>query len=414
MKTTAVSVLAALLSFVIGTVWIFVSADMFVQYFYETRMVALAHVFTLGWVSLMIIGVLRQLGPVAFGLKLNWTPIIGAAVGVWIPSMVAMIVGFATRHYGLAAVGTSLLFIAVISITAIFLLSFRGVRAEMPHWHLLAALLYFDAAVLLGAWMGLAKGWDVALPATFHHILFAHIHLAGAGWAGMMVLAVMSRLFPQPHLRHPLQARIRLMTFHVGLVGLTAGLLSDAVWFPYFGCILAVACIWYAFAFIPVLQEFWQPSDRSTAFLVASWCCLGAVSLLGLWFALAPVTSNFLVRLQFVYGFVYLFGWLSFMIIGMLYRIIPTHVSKFLTLRNATLPSGIRHRGLMNPHRQVVVWMAMLSGLLISTGGILAGRVQLFRFGWAIWIAGVLMFFSGLCRLGMEIRATLQTPARLP
>jgi hypothetical protein len=384
-------------------------AEMFVQYFYETRMVALAHVFTLGWVSLMIVGVLRQLGPIAFGLTLNWTPIIGAAVGVWIPAMVAMIVGFATRNYVLAAVATSLLFIAILSITTIFLLSFRGIPADVPHRHLFAALLYFDAAALLGAWMGLSKGWDVPLPATFHHVLFAHIHLAGAGWAGMMVLAVMSRLFPQPHLRHPLQARIRFLAFHIGLIGLAVGLLSDATWYSYFGCILAVACLWYVFAFVPTLQEFWQPSDRSTAFLMASWCCLGAVAALGLWFALTPLTSNFVVRLQFVYGFVYLFGWLSFMIVGMLYRIIPTHVSKFLTLRNFTLPGGIRHRGFMNPHLQVAVLIAMLSGLLVSTGGILAGRVPLFRFGWTIWMAGILLFFAGLFRLAMEIKNFLRT-----
>src|SRR5215468_8144286 len=58
----------------------FVNADMFVRYFYEARMVALTHVFTLGWISLMIVGVLRQLAPVAFGLNL-WRPsLLGFAV----------------------------------------------------------------------------------------------------------------------------------------------------------------------------------------------------------------------------------------------------------------------------------------------------------------------------------------------
>ncbi|HET9220216.1 MAG TPA: hypothetical protein VFR18_24770 [Terriglobia bacterium] len=47
----------------------------------------------------------------------------------------------------------------------------------------------------------------------------------------------------------------------------------------------------------------------------------------------------------------------------------------------------------MNPNLQVVVWMGMLSGLRISTGGMLAGRVQLFRLGWFIWIAGIFCSF---------------------
>src|SRR5262249_26699850 len=144
-----------------------------------------------------------------------------------IPALIAMIVGFATLNYAWAGIGTSALFVAVIIITFVLLLGFKGVRKEPPHDHLLAALLYFDAAAILGGWMGLSKAWDVPLPAAFHRVLFAHIHLAGAGWAGMMILAVISRLFPQPHLRHPIQARIRFLAFNAGLVGFSASLLSN-------------------------------------------------------------------------------------------------------------------------------------------------------------------------------------------
>src|SRR5215475_9462331 len=96
MRTTAAAVMAAVLGFLIGNVWVFFNADMFVRYFYEARMVALAHVFTLGWVSLMIVGVLRQLAPVAFGLTLKWPELIGVSLALWIPGMIAMIIGFAT------------------------------------------------------------------------------------------------------------------------------------------------------------------------------------------------------------------------------------------------------------------------------------------------------------------------------
>jgi hypothetical protein len=93
MNTTAAAVLAALLSFLIGNVWVFASADMFVRYFYEARMVALTHVFTLGWVSLMIAGVLRQLAPLAFGLKLERPGLIGLGIVLWIPGLAAMMPG---------------------------------------------------------------------------------------------------------------------------------------------------------------------------------------------------------------------------------------------------------------------------------------------------------------------------------
>src|SRR5262245_55047669 len=130
MITTAAAVSFALLSFLVGCVWVFVSADMFVRYFYDARMVALTHVFTLGWVSLMIVGVLRQLAPVAFGLKLRRPNLIGLSVVLWIAGVIAMIAGFATLAYGAAAIGTSLLLVAVIMIVTVLLLGFAGIRRD--------------------------------------------------------------------------------------------------------------------------------------------------------------------------------------------------------------------------------------------------------------------------------------------
>jgi hypothetical protein len=407
MKTTAAAVSVALISFLIGNAWVFISADLFVNYFYEARMVALTHVFTLGWVSLMIVGVLRQLGPVAFGLKLHRPDLIGAAVLLWIPAVAAMVLGFATAQYGMAALGTLLLSALIVVIGAVFLAGFGGVRREPPHDHLLAAILYFVSAAFFGAWMGLAKGFDWTLPAGFHRVLFTHIHLAAAGWAGMMILAVMSRLFPQPHLRAPIQSRVRFAAFNVGLVGLSAGLLSGGGWYPIFGAILAVSCIWYALAFIPVLREFGQPSDRSTAFLVASWTCLIIVALLGIRFTFVSSTTVFSTQLQFVYGFLYMFGWLSLMILGMLYRIIPTHVSKLLNARGVTATGGMR-RAFIDPSLQLIVLAALLVGLAVSSAGIAAGSVRVFRIGWASWLAGITGFMAGIVRLGVRLNREIQ------
>jgi len=410
MKTTALAVTTALLSFVIGTVWVFADARMFVQYFYAARMVALTHVFTLGWVSLMIIGVLRQLGPVAFGLQLRQPSWIGGAVAVWIPALIVMVFGFATSRYTLAAIGTSILLMAVLLIVFIFASGFRWRRQETPHKHLLASLLYFGGAAVLGTWMALAKGFDVPLPAPFHRVLFAHLHLAGGGWVGMAIIAVMSRLFPQPHLRHPLHARIRFTAFNLGLTGLAAGLLIGGYWYTFSAVILAVACIWYACAFIPVLSEFEQASDRSTKFLITAWFCLALTGGIGLWLCtgIGEVTA-FRIQLQFVYGFLYLFGWVSLMIFGMLYRMLPTHISKFLTSRG--IDSGKRIRtAFVHPYLQTAAWILLVCGLLVSAFGILWQKVGLFQLGWTLWLAGIASLVAGLVRAGMATFRVMRSP----
>ena len=61
-------------------------------------MVAMTHMFTLGWVSLMIVAVLRQLGPVAFGLKLRHPALVETAVIIWVLALIALIIGFENRR----------------------------------------------------------------------------------------------------------------------------------------------------------------------------------------------------------------------------------------------------------------------------------------------------------------------------
>jgi hypothetical protein len=48
----------------------------------------------------------------------------------------------------------------------------------------ISRLIYFAAAAVLGEWMRFSKRFDLRLPAAFHRVLFVHIHLAAAGWAG--------------------------------------------------------------------------------------------------------------------------------------------------------------------------------------------------------------------------------------
>jgi len=108
---------------------------------------------------------LRQLGPIAFGLNLVHPGLLGFVVGLSIPALIVMIAGFSLERYMWAAAGTAALFAAVVVFAIILLPAFRGVRREPPYYCLLAAILYFVSAGLLGFWMGLAKGFDVALPA---------------------------------------------------------------------------------------------------------------------------------------------------------------------------------------------------------------------------------------------------------
>src|SRR5262249_36921904 len=102
-----------------------------------------------------------------------------------------------------------------------------------------------------------------------------------------------------------------------------------------------------------------------------------------------------------------MFGWLSLMILGMLYRILPSHVSKLLTSRGVTRSLDLR-RPFVDPALQTTVWSCLVVGLLASASGILSQNALIFRLGWAFWLAGIAGFSDGLIRLARTLRVVVR------
>src|SRR5690606_33816609 len=93
MRTTAAAVLFGFLYFLAGHAVLLARPNLAAEYFYSGPMAGAAHLFTLGWVSLLIAGVLRQLTPFGFQAELRRPRLAGLSVALWIPSIVLMTVG---------------------------------------------------------------------------------------------------------------------------------------------------------------------------------------------------------------------------------------------------------------------------------------------------------------------------------
>jgi hypothetical protein len=155
-----------------------------------------------------------------------------------------------------------------------------------------------------------------------------------------------------------------------------------------------------------VFREFAVSTDRSTGFLVTACISLAIVAVVGMSLvAVFPESAMFTMRLQLVYGFLYMFGWLTLMILGMLYRIVPTQLSKFLSARRIG-STGLRG-AFVDPDLQIIVLVCLPAALVIASIGILEESVLLFRLGWAIWLGGIWVFFAGLLRLVVKLRSLL-------
>jgi hypothetical protein len=183
-----------------GLAW--VAPDLAAGAYLTPRVVAVTHLFTLGWITLSIFGALYQFLPVALGEGIRWS---GAAHGtfglfvVGLPLFVAGLVGGAPE---LTASGAGLFGLGVM----VFCVNLgatlaRASRRDLTWWSLAAAVLYLFLATVLG--LALAGNLKLGyLAGSRWTAVGVHLHLALGGWVLMVVIGVAHRLLPMFLLSH--------------------------------------------------------------------------------------------------------------------------------------------------------------------------------------------------------------------
>ena len=235
-----------MLSLVLAAVWLFVRRSYLLEYFYFSQLLAITHLFTLGFLSSLMMGVLHRLGPAMLGihprsLALSRVQFALLAVGAW--GMVA--------HFWLDEPrGMSWATFLVWGASLVQLWNFRDAftvqgRNRWPARFVAAALVYFALAATLGILLGLVKGYGVAVPVlSDHHLdnVFAHAHLAGIGWVAMMIVGVELKLVPTT-VSIPGSVPFRFALLQLGTLGVAWALMAGRPSWP-FVLLLAAAFGW--------------------------------------------------------------------------------------------------------------------------------------------------------------------------
>jgi cbb3-type cytochrome oxidase subunit 1 len=165
-------------------------------FFYHSRMLAIVHLVTLGWITASILGALYIVGPVALRMRiaagrLDYAAASFVAIGVigmvghfWIQEYEGMAWSGATVGAGILAVGVRLMGPLQ--------------RARVPaaiRVHVALAFVNICCAAIMGVLLGINRVHPF-LPGFVLNNVFAHAHLAAIGWAAMMVVGVSYRLLP--------------------------------------------------------------------------------------------------------------------------------------------------------------------------------------------------------------------------
>ena len=301
-------------------------------FFYQTATLAVVHLVTLGWITGSILGAVYLIGPIALRMhlranRLDYAAFAFFAVGTtglaghfWIDSYSGMLWSVAMLLAGVAWVGGRTI------------LSLRNAVVPAPvKAHIGLAFLNVVVAGSLGFLVGLEKLGVHVLPGFVLDSVYAHAHLAGLGWATMMVVGTGYRLFPM-FLPSAMPSGpwgwASVVCLETGAVGLSAALVWGSRWSPVWGAVAVVGLAaffrqmhWMRQHPRKTPAKFRRP-DFGMGHALAALGFLIAAAGLGLALVIAPPAA-WKTGAAAVYGVFALVGFLSQMVVGMQARLLP-------------------------------------------------------------------------------------------
>ena len=200
------SALLFLLAGSIGLVW--VMPRVVEGLFPTASVVAVTHFFTLGWITLSILGALHHVLPVALGTNLMSVRCAFLQLGMLVAGLAMFAGGALLDQVRLQFGGAALLATALVLFAARLAFAILNATSRnRTHWALLAAAGFLIVATGFGVLLGAHRVWGV-LGTRRESLLALHAHVALIGWVLLVVVGVSQRLLPMFLLARAPDARL--------------------------------------------------------------------------------------------------------------------------------------------------------------------------------------------------------------
>lgn len=188
----------------VGLVWLALAAllmpwglQLLARSFYLPAVLALVHMFTLGFIGNIIIGASYQLVPVALGVPLRWPGLGRFTWWLLTPGVIMLVLGLWREVPVLLVLGGTLLFTGVALFGTVIAGTLRTAsRIDVIAWHIATATAALIVAASLGFLLAANKSGDISLSEAHFATLAAHVALMVGGWVSVMIAGVGTKLVP--------------------------------------------------------------------------------------------------------------------------------------------------------------------------------------------------------------------------
>lgn len=392
-KISAACFLLSAISFVTGWLLVVLAANDIVTFFYQPRVVAIVHTFTLGWISLAMTGVLFQYVPALTKEPLLLPRLAPLQIVMFASGTAGLVAHFWIRRLVGMVWSAGFLFAGVVLLTA---------HLGRPLWRSRtrdATTLGLAVAVLclLGtATLGLLFAANTVRPFLGGSVfgnLAAHAHLGLLGWITLTMCVVSYRMstafllptdFQTPAIRWQVGSLIVLIPL------LVVSLLLRSRVAVVLTLLLGASLGSYARIILRFLRTRRMPVDWSTRHVLTAFVHLAAAGVAGL--ALLTVVDPGTPagsRLTVAYGSLLLFGWVSNYIVGF----------------GSRMMSGMMGSGgqvLLSDRLHLAVYVLLNAGIAGTVAAVLLGHAGALRLAACLPLAAGSIFAVALIRRALR------------
>ena len=294
---------------------------------FQPRILTFVHLAVLGWATMTIMGAMTQLVPVI--LETSLYSVRMARWGLWLYLFGAS--GIVSHFWFLPAGGLGMVSAAVTAFIPIFLfvlnigLTMSRVKSiNITVAHIIAAITYLTTVATIGLLLGINLGAPFF---TGNHLSYLALHavFGFAGWFSMVIMGVSYRLLPMFTLSHTYRTWPGWWAFGLVNFGILGIVVEFIVGNPFYSSVLIAAGLFmFAYQVRLILGGRMRKSlDLGLRHAVLAYGYMPVAAMLGVYIALGHIVPDIQQRFVLIYGFTIIFGCITFLVIGMMYKIVP-------------------------------------------------------------------------------------------
>lgn len=295
---------------------------------FNPKILAITHTATLGWITMIIFGALFQLVPVVLEVKLFSEVLAEIQFWIYLIGVIGLIYCLWFFETGLYMdISAILLNVAVLIFSFNIMVTFTRVKKwNITGWYLVSAIFYLIVTAIAGLLLAINLG-NPYIKIDHLQYLNLHAHVAFIGWVSMVIMGVTYKLIPMFTLSHGykmIYARWAFGLINIGLIGInTIFHFKDTTFLYYlFTPMIALGILFFLVQVSIIFKNRVRKKlDTGLKFSSYAYLMLGLTTVLGTFIAIIDYQK--ILNLTLIYGYMIIFGYISMLIVGQMYKIVP-------------------------------------------------------------------------------------------